>query len=112
MMDEIDDVGFVAMSVLPVLAVMGLASFDIVLGVFLFVGVVTGIVRYRQGQKWLAFGCVLLSASVSSLPFISSRPLVIVVFFGGVVVSLVILVFGQLGLIERLSLPSLHGRRR
>ncbi|WP_435157742.1 hypothetical protein [Haladaptatus sp. DFWS20] len=103
MMDDVDDAGFIAMSVLGILIVADFVAIEIALGLVVAVGVITGVVRYRRGQKWLAFGWVLFSVSVSSLPFISSGWVTLVVFFGGVAVSTVILLFGQIGLIEELS---------
>ncbi|SIR84729.1 hypothetical protein SAMN05421858_4140 [Haladaptatus litoreus] len=110
MMDDVDNLGFISMSVLGALMVSELVPPEIVLGLLILLGLASGFVRYRRGKKWLAFGWVLFSLSVSSLPFIESGPVVLVVFFGGVVVSMVILLFGQLGLIERLSLPPLRSK--
>lgn len=103
MMDDVDNVGFIAMSVFGVLIIADFVAIEIALGLVLVVGIATGIAHYRRGQRWLAFGWVLFSVSVSSLPFISGGWVTLVIFFGGVVVSMVILLFGQLGLIEQLS---------
>ncbi len=111
MMDEVDTLGFIAMSVLAALSLTELVSIELFLGLFVLLGLTTAFVRYRRGKKWLAFGWVLFSLSVSSLPFVTG-PVVLAIFFGGVVVSMIILLFGQLGLIERLSLPPLRSRSR
>ncbi len=58
MMDEVDTLEFVAMSVLAALSLTELVSMKIVLGLFVIFGLATGFVRYHRGKNgWRSDGC-------------------------------------------------------